>query len=315
MKKPIIIIAGPTACGKTGVSIELAKRIDGEIISADSMQVYKYMDIGTAKVTKEETQGIKHYLVDELYPDEEFNIKVFQEKALKYIDEIHSRGKIPILVGGTGFYINSVIYKNDFDETTADSDFRNKLKQTAREKGNEFVHNMLKEVDQASYESIHPNNLKRVIRALEFYNQTGKPISLHNEEEKKREEFFNAALIILNMDRETLYGRIDERVDIMVKDGLVEEVKKLLDMGYNENMVSMKGIGYKELIPYFKGECSLEYAISEIKKNTRHFAKRQVTWFKYQTDGLWIAMDGKSKESAAEEIISYLKEKDFFKNE
>ena len=215
MKKPIIIIAGPTACGKTGVSIELAKRIDGEIISADSMQVYKYMDIGTAKVTKEETQGIKHYLVDELYPDEEFNIKVFQEKALKYIDEIHSRGKIPILVGGTGFYINSVIYKNDFDETTADSDFRKKLEQTAREKGNEFVHNMLKEVDQASYESIHPNNLKRVIRALEFYNQTGRPISLHNEEEKKREEFFNAALIILNMDRKTLYGRIDERVDIM----------------------------------------------------------------------------------------------------
>ncbi|MBQ2679190.1 MAG: tRNA (adenosine(37)-N6)-dimethylallyltransferase MiaA, partial [Firmicutes bacterium] len=152
----------------------------------------------------------------------------------------------------------------------------------------------------------------RVIRALEFYNQTGKPISLHNEEEKKREEFFNAALIILNMDRKTLYGRIHERVDIMVKDGLVEEVKKLLDMGYNENMVSMKGIGYKELIPYFKGECSLEYAISEIKKNTRHFAKRQVTWFKYQTDGLWVAMDGKSKESAAEEIISYLKEKDFF---
>ncbi|MBQ7241990.1 MAG: tRNA (adenosine(37)-N6)-dimethylallyltransferase MiaA [Firmicutes bacterium] len=315
MKKPIIIIAGPTACGKTGVSIELAKRIDGEIISADSMQVYKYMDIGTAKVTKEETQGIKHYLVDELYPDEEFNIKVFQEKALKYIDEIHSRGKIPILVGGTGFYINSVIYKNDFDETTADSDFRKKLEQTAREKGNEFVHNMLKEVDHASYESIHPNNLKRVIRALEFYNQTGKPISLHNEEEKKREEFFNAALIILNMDRKTLYGRIDERVDIMVKDGLVEEVKKLLDMGYNENMVSMKGIGYKELISYFKGECSLEYAISEIKKNTRHFAKRQVTWFKYQTDGLWIAMDGKTRESAAEEIISYLKEKDFFKNE
>ena len=315
MKKPIIIIAGPTACGKTGVSIELAKRIDGEIISADSMQVYKYMDIGTAKVTKEETQGIKHYLVDELYPDEEFNIKVFQEKALKYIDEIHSRGKIPILVGGTGFYINSVIYKNDFDETTADSDFRKKLEQTAREKGNEFVHNMLKEVDHASYENIHPNNLKRVIRALEFYNQTGKPISLHNEEEKKREEFFNAALIILNMDRKTLYGRIDERVDIMVKDGLVEEVKKLLDMGYNENMVSMKGIGYKELIPYFKGECSLEYAISEIKKNTRHFAKRQVTWFKYQTDGLWIAMDGKTRESAAEEIISYLKEKDFFKNE
>ncbi|MBR0104607.1 MAG: tRNA (adenosine(37)-N6)-dimethylallyltransferase MiaA [Firmicutes bacterium] len=315
MKKPIIIIAGPTACGKTGVSIELAKRIDGEIISADSMQVYKYMDIGTAKVTKEETQGIKHYLVDELYPDEEFNIKVFQEKALKYIDEIHSRGKISILVGGTGFYINSVIYKNDFDETTADSDFRKKLEQTAREKGNEFVHNMLKEVDQASYESIHPNNLKRVIRALEFYNQTGKPISLHNEEEKKREEFFNAALIILNMDRKTLYGRIDERVDIMVKDGLVDEVKKLLDMGYNENMVSMKGIGYKELISYFKGECSLEYAISEIKKNTRHFAKRQVTWFKYQTDGLWIAMDGKTRESAAEEIISYLKEKDFFKNE
>ena len=312
MKKPIIIIAGPTACGKTGVSIELAKRIDGEIISADSMQVYKYMDIGTAKVTEEETQGIKHYLVDELYPDEEFNIKVFQEKALKYIDEIHSRGKIPILVGGTGFYINSVIYKNDFDETTADSDFRKKLEQTAREKGNEFVHNMLKEVDQASYESIHPNNLKRVIRALEFYNQTGRPISLHNEEEKKREEFFNAALIILNMDRKTLYGRIHERVDIMVKDGLVEEVKKLLDMGYNENMVSMKGIGYKELISYFKGECSLEYAISEIKKNTRHFAKRQVTWFKYQTDGLWVAMDGKSKESAAEEIISYLKEKDFF---
>ena len=183
MKKPIIIIAGPTACGKTGVSVELAKKIDGEIISADSMQVYKFMDIGTAKITSDEMQGIKHYLVDELYPDEEFNIKVFQERALRYIDVIHSKGKIPIIAGGTGFYINSIIFRNDFDETSADSEYRISLEKAAREMGNEYVHNMLKDVDFASYESIHPNNLKRVIRALEFYRQTGRPISEHNSEE------------------------------------------------------------------------------------------------------------------------------------
>lgn len=289
MKKPLIVIAGPTACGKTASSVLLAKKIDGEIISADSMQVYKYMDIGTAKIKQEETKGIKHYLIDEFYPDEDFSIAVFKEKATQYINEIYNKGKIPILVGGTGFYINSVIYNNDFTETKRDDTYRKELEQLAINKGNDFLHNMLKTVDLKSSEDIHKNNVKKVIRALEYYKLTGEKISTHNEREKQREKEYNTTFFVLNMDRKKLYDRINLRVDIMIKDGLVDEVKDLLNKGYKKELVSMQGIGYKEIVKYLEGEYSLDYAIEIIKRDTRHFAKRQLTWFKHQAEeAIWI---------------------------
>nr|WP_317358426.1 tRNA (adenosine(37)-N6)-dimethylallyltransferase MiaA [uncultured Tyzzerella sp.] len=289
MKKPLIIIAGPTACGKTDSSILLAKKINGEIISADSMQVYKYMDIGTAKIKEEEKQGIKHYLIDEFYPDEDFSIAIFKEMATKYIEEIQNKGKIPILVGGTGFYINSVIYNNDFNKIDKDDSYRKELEQLAINKGNDFLHNMLKNVDEKSAEAIHQNNVKKVIRALEYYKLTGEKISEHNEREKQREKAYNTTFFVLNMDREKLYNRINLRVDIMVKNGLVNEVKSLLEKGYKKNLVSMQGIGYKEIIKYLEGEYSLDYGVEIIKRDTRHFAKRQLTWFKHQSqDAIWI---------------------------
>lgn len=289
MKKPLIVIAGPTACGKTASSVLLAKKIDGEIISADSMQVYKYMDIGTAKIKQEETKGIKHYLIDEFYPDEDFSIAVFKEKATQYINEIYNKGKIPILVGGTGFYINSVIYNNDFTETKRDDTYRKELEQLAINKGNDFLHNMLKTVDLKSAEDIHKNNVKKVIRALEYYKLTGEKISTHNEREKQREKEYNTTFFVLNMDRKKLYDRINLRVDIMIKDGLVDEVKDLLNKGYKKELVSMQGLGYKEIVKYLEGEYSLDYAIEIIKRDTRHFAKRQLTWFKHQVeDAIWI---------------------------
>lgn len=289
MKKPLIVIAGPTACGKTASSVLLAKKIDGEIISADSMQVYKYMDIGTAKIKQEETKGIKHYLIDEFYPDEDFSIAVFKEKATQYINDIYNKGKIPILVGGTGFYINSVIYNNDFTETKRDDTYRKELEQLAINKGNDFLHNMLKTVDLKSSEDIHKNNVKKVIRALEYYKLTGEKISTHNEREKQREKEYNTTFFVLNMDRKKLYDRINLRVDIMIKDGLVDEVKDLLNRGYKKGLVSMQGLGYKEIVKYLEGEYSLDYAIEIIKRDTRHFAKRQLTWFKHQAEeSIWI---------------------------
>ena len=289
MKKPLIIIAGPTACGKTASSIYLAKKINGEIISADSMQVYKYMNIGTAKITKDEMENVKHYLIDEFYPDYDFSIATFKQKATEYINDIHSRGKVPILVGGTGFYINSIIYDNDFTQTEKDDTYRKELEQIANQKGNLYLHNMLQKVDEKSAQDIHPNNVKKVIRALEFYKLTGQKISQHNQEEKQREQAYNTTFFVLNMDRDKLYERINLRVDKMIKDGLIEEVENLLNKGYNKNNVSMQGIGYKEIIAYLDGECSLDYAIDTIKKNTRHFAKRQLTWFKHQAKGaLWV---------------------------
>lgn len=294
MEKPIVIIAGPTACGKTACSIELAKQINGEIISADSMQVYKLMDIGTAKIKKEEMEGIKHYLIDEFYPDEDFSIAIFQKYTKKYIKEIQDKGKIPIIVGGTGFYINSIIFDNDFKETEKDETYRQELESLARDKGNEYLHLKLKEVDYKSYEKIHPNNVKKVIRALEFYFQTGSPISEHNEAEKQKIPIYKNYFFILNMNRDTLYERINERVDIMIKKGLVDEVKSLLQKGYDKNLVSMQGIGYKEIVKYIENEISLEEAIYLIKRNTRRFAKRQITWFKHQCNGNWINIDDKN---------------------
>lgn len=287
-KKPLIILTGPTAVGKTELSILLAKEIGAEIISADSIQVYKYMDIGSAKITKEEMQGIKHYLVDELNPSEEFNVFKFKEMALKYMDEIYSKGKIPIIAGGTGFYIQSVLYDIDFSESDDDHVYRKELEAAAIEKGYEYLHDKLKEVDFVTAKKVHPNNVKRVIRALEYYNETGKPLSEHNEEQLKHNSPYNFKYFVLNDDRQLLYDRINKRVDNMFEKGLVKEVENLLDMGYERNLVSMQGIGYKEVVSYIAGEMNLEDTIELIKKNTRHFAKRQLTWFRREKEVTWI---------------------------
>lgn len=302
MKSTLITISGPTACGKTAVSVELAKIINGEIISADSMQVYKYMNIGTAKVTEEEKQGIKHYLIDDLYPDEEFSIAVFQRMAKKALSEIYAKGKVPILVGGTGFYVNGLIYDNDFTPGEKDNKMRLVLEKDAEEKGNEYVHNILKELDPEYAETVHPNNVKRVIRAIEYCRDTGEKFSEYNARERLREPAYNVKSFILNMDRDLLYERIEKRIDIMVENGLVEEVKGLMEK-YPENLVSMKGLGYKEIIGYLKGEYSFEEAIYILKRDTRHFARRQLTWFKHQSNGMWINMlDYESPKAAAEFI-------------
>lgn len=288
MKSPLIIITGPTAVGKTALSIQLAKQIGGEIISADSMQVYRHMDIGSAKVTKEEMDGVSHYLIDVLDPSEEFNVVLFQQMAKSAIEEILSHGHIPIVAGGTGFYIQALLYDIDFTETKEDRSLRHELEGLAETQGLEELHRRLKEVDPVSAEMIHAHNVKRVIRALEFYNQTGEKISEHNAKEREKESPYNFLYYVVNTDRSVLYERIDRRVDGMVTNGLVEEVVKLKEMGCTKEMVSMQGLGYKEILSYLEKECSLEDAIYILKRDTRHFAKRQITWFKRERDVRWI---------------------------
>lgn len=287
-KKPLIILSGPTAVGKTALSIELAKRINGAIISADSMQVYKYMDIGSAKIMPDEMEGVKHYLIDELMPHEEFNIVVFQQKAKAAMEEIYANGQIPIVAGGTGFYIQSLLYDIDFDNQDCDEAFRTQLETVAREQGNEVLHERLKAIDPVSADKIHANNVKRVIRALEYYHLTGKLISEHNETEQQKESPYNFAYFVLTDERENLYKRIDMRVDIMLENGLVEEVQKLKNMGYHRDMVAMQGLGYKEILDYLDGKCTLEEAVYILKRETRHFAKRQLTWFRRERDVIWL---------------------------
>lgn len=278
--KDLIVLTGPTAVGKTSLSIMLAKEIGGEIISADSMQVYKYMDIGTAKVTKEEMCGIPHFLIDELEPDEEFNVTIFKNKVMKYIEEIRNRGHVPIIVGGTGFYIQSVIYDINFTEYGDDSDIRKKYEEIAKISGKTELHKRLSDVDKEYADSVSENNVKKVVRALSFYEMTGEKLSVHNTKERERISPFDFAYFVLTMDRKKLYERIDKRVDLMFKMGLVDEVKSLMKKGYNKSMVSMQGIGYKEVIDYLNGEISMDECIDIIKRDTRHFAKRQLTWFK-----------------------------------
>lgn len=309
MKQPLIIITGPTAVGKTEISIQLAKQINGEIISADSMQVYKHMDIGTAKINKEEMQGINHYLIDILEPEEEFNVVLFQELAKKAMEEIYQKGKIPIMVGGTGFYIQSVLYDIDFTENEKDNSYRKQLESIAKEKGSIFLHKKLSVIDPASAEKIHANNIKRVIRALEFYHQTGKKISEHNEKEKQKESPYNFAYFVLTNDRKILYERIDKRVDNMVKHGLIQEVTSLHEKGYNKNLLSMQGLGYKEVLDYLDGVCTLEEAVYMIKRETRHFAKRQITWFKREKEVIWVDKQGKSEEEILLFLLGELKKK------
>lgn len=301
-KQPLIIIAGPTACGKTSISVKLAQKINGEIISGDSMQVYRFMDIGTAKITKEEMEGVKHHLIDVLNPDEEFNVKLFQEMAKNAVGQIAKNRHMPILVGGTGFYIRALVNDNHFMETIENSSYRQMLSQEAEQYGSEFLYEKLKQVDSESAKLIHPHNKKRVIRALEFYHFTGIPMAVHNRQEQQRESPYHTYFFILTMDREKLYQRINQRVDSMLADGFVEEVKILLEKGYHKNLVSMQGIGYREIVSYLEGGCSLDTAIENIKKNTRHFAKRQFTWFKRQAEGVWIDVTELTAEDAAEEL-------------
>lgn len=288
MKRPLIILTGPTAVGKTKASIGLAKAIGGEIISADSMQVYKDMDIGSAKIKPKEMDGVPHYLVDVLEPDEEFNVARFQEMAKEAMEKIYANGHIPIVVGGTGFYIQALLYDIDFSQGEEDISFRKEMEEFAQTYGAEALHEKLRQVDSKSADDIHANNVKRVIRALEYYHQTGRKISDHNAEERQKESPYEFRYFVLNDLREHLYERIDLRVDQMIEEGLVKEVTALKEKGYTKNMVSMQGLGYKEILDYLDGACSLEDAVYTIKRDTRHFAKRQITWFKRERDVIWI---------------------------
>lgn len=312
MKKPLIVLTGPTAVGKTSLSISLAKAVNGEIISADSMQVYKGMDIGSAKIRKEEVQGVTHYLVDILEPEEEFHIVKFQELAKAALEEIYAKGKIPILVGGTGFYIQAVTRDIDFTQAEQETSYREELEQFAKEKGAEYLHEKLREVDSKSAENIHANNVKRVIRALEFYHQNGTPISEHNEEQKQQTSPYNLAYFVLTAPREILYERIDRRVDQMMEEGLLEEVKSLRERGCHRGMVSMQGLGYKEILAYLEGEYPLEEAVRILKRDTRHFAKRQLTWFRREQDVIWVDKEQFHWNEAEilEYMMSVLKEQD-----
>lgn len=312
MKKPLVVLTGPTAVGKTKLSIDLAKALGGEIISADSMQVYKHMDIGSAKITEKEMDGVPHHLIDVLSPFEEFHIVRFQELAKKAVEDIYSRGRIPVFVGGTGFYIQAVTKDIDFTEGEEDKEYREELSRLAAEKGNEFLHEMLRNIDPKSAEEIHANNVKRVIRALEFYKENGFPISQHNEEQKQNETPYNLAYFVLNAPRELLYERIDRRVDEMMENGLMEEVQKLKDMGCRRDMTSMQGLGYKEILSFLDGEVPLEEAVRILKRDTRHFAKRQLTWFRRESDVIWLDKDKFSfdEEKILEYMLSVCKERE-----
>lgn len=287
-KKPLVILTGPTAVGKTALSIKLASEIGGEIISADSMQVYRQMDIGSAKIKPEEMGGIPHHLIDILEPEEEFNVCLFEKLALKAMEQIYERGHIPVVVGGTGFYIQALLYQIDFTEEETDTAFRDKLWQLGEENGNHYLHELLRKVDPKSAEEIHENNRKRVIRALEFYENSGKPISTHNKEQRQKTSAYNSCYFVLTDDRKKLYERIESRVDQMLSKGLVDEVRTLKERGCNVSMVSMQGLGYKEILEYLDGRCSLLEAVEKIKKETRHFAKRQLTWFRREKDVIWL---------------------------
>lgn len=287
-KLPMVILSGPTGVGKTKLSISLARAIGGEIISADSVQVYEYMDVGSAKIRPEEMEGVPHHLIDVLKPWEDFNVVTFQSLCKEALKGIYERGKIPIVVGGTGFYVQALLRDVNFTENEENSEYRAKLEAIAREEGPERLHEMLLKVDPKSAERIHANNVKRTIRALEFYELTKTPISEHNEEERKRERAYNACYFVLNDKRDRLYEKIEARVDQMMEDGLLEEVTRLKEMGCKRQSTAMQGLGYKEILDYLAGECTLEEAVAKIKLSTRHFCKRQITWFRREEDVIWL---------------------------
>ncbi|SCH64505.1 MULTISPECIES: tRNA (adenosine(37)-N6)-dimethylallyltransferase MiaA [unclassified Romboutsia] len=290
MKKvPLIILTGPTAVGKTDLSIKIAKNLDAEIISADSMQIYEYMDVGSAKVTKEEMSGVTHYMIDEVKPDYNFSVSEFQKRADNYIEEIINKGKLPLVTGGTGLYLNSLIYNMDFAKSNANDELRETLKLELEENGIDYIHNKLKELDEDAASRIHKNNTKRVIRALEVclsgekMNDFSKDLQFNDK--------YEPIIIVLNRDRAHLYERINKRVDIMLEKGLVDEVKNLLNMGYSRDLISMQGIGYKEIIKYLDSEYAYDEAIEIIKRDSRRYAKRQITWFKRYKEAKWFNLD------------------------
>ena len=290
-KSPLVIIAGPTASGKSAAAVELALRMNGEGISADSMQIYRDMDIGTAKVTKEEMRGVRHYLIDCADPDENYNVVLFQQKAREAVQEAVSAQKLPILCGGTGFYIQALLYDIDFTEMEENTSLRSRYEALAAEKGPEALHRILKEKDPASAAAIHPNNVKRVIRALEFAQESGGSIAAHNLAQRERGSAYNSVFFVLTMDRQKLYERIDRRVDLMMEQGLLDEVTRLRDIGIARDSTAMQGIGYKQIYSYLEGDWSLEEAVRLIKRDTRHFAKRQLTWFRREKDVIWVDID------------------------
>lgn len=310
-KHPLVILTGPTAVGKTALSIALAKGIGGEVISADSMQVYRHMDIGSAKITPEEMAGVPHHLIDVLEPDQEFNVVVFQKLAKRAAAEIDGRGHIPILVGGTGFYIQALLYDIDFTENDEDTALRRSLEELAQREGSEALYERLRAVDPESCESIHAHNIKRVVRAIEFYEKTGKKISEHNREQRQNESPYNFAYFVLTDSRDRIYHRIDERVDLMMAQGLLEEVRVLRESGCRKDMVSMQGLGYKELLSYLEGKISLDEAVYLIKRDTRHFAKRQLTWFRREKEVTWIdkTVFNQNSQNILEFMQDFLREK------
>ncbi|MBQ6393613.1 MAG: tRNA (adenosine(37)-N6)-dimethylallyltransferase MiaA [Eubacterium sp.] len=313
-KKPLVILTGPTSVGKTSLSISLAHEIGGEIISADSMQVYRGMDIGTAKITEEEMDGIPHYLVDILEPDQPFNVVEFQRMAKEAMNRIYSHGKIPILVGGTGFYIQALVYDIDFSEHPEKEDYRRELILLAEEKGKQYLHSLLEEVDPEYAASVHYNNVKKVIRALEYHKETGGKLSAHNREQQERTSPYQFAYLVLNQDRELLYQRINQRVDQMMEQGLLQEVRQLSERGFTPNLVSMQGLGYKEFFEYFNGNLSLNEVVDRIKMETRRFAKRQLTWFRREKDVIWINKgDYPGEKEILAVILEHLRQKGIVK--
>ncbi len=316
-KEPLIIIAGPTATGKSDAAVRLAKRIGGAVISADSMQVYRGMDVGSAKITKEEMQGVDHYLIDLVDPHEEWNVVRFQKEAKNAIRQIKESGKIPILCGGTGFYIQALLYDIDFTGMDADPEYRSSLEQMAAAHGPEKLHNMLSAVDPRAAASIHPQNIKRIIRALEFHKMSGgEHISTHNEEQRAKEPAYNAAFFVLTMDRAKLYERIDTRVDRMMANSLLEEVKKLQSIGLTSKDVSMQGIGYKQILQSLEGSYDLQEAVRLIKRDTRHFAKRQLTWFKREKEVIWLNIDQiNDSDELIETMLTSLREKNIIEQD
>ena len=308
-KIPVAVIAGPTGVGKTALSVKIAKLIDAEIVSADSMQIYKGMDIGTAKVTKEEMDGVVHHLIDIVTPFEKFSVCDYKELCKKTVMDIINRKKMPLLVGGTGLYIDSFLRDIDYSDTVVDNEYRRHLESVALEKGNEYLHAMLENVDKKSAQTIHPNNVKRVIRALEFYKSTGFPISQHNEMSKQKESPYNCVYICFIRGRENLYKRIDTRVDIMLEGGLVEETQSLVGMGLTSESTSMQAIGYKEIIPYIQGDISYDEAIENLKRSSRRYAKRQLTWFGNRDDIIYINLDNYDDiEKCAKECAQIIKD-------
>lgn len=306
MKKiPLIILTGPTAVGKTALSIELAKDLNAEIISADSMQIYEYMDIGSAKVTKEEMDGVTHHMIDEVKPDFPFSVSEFQDRANKYIKEVANKGKNVLVTGGTGLYLNSLIYNMDFAKSNSNSKIREELEKELNEKGIDYMHDKLKLLDSEAACRIHKNNTKRVIRALEVCLDGKKMQDFSND--LRYNEGYLPIIIVLNRDREILYNRINKRVDIMMESGLIEEVKKLLSMGYDKNLISMQGIGYKEIIKYLEGEYTLDEAVEIIKRDSRRYAKRQITWFKRYKDSEWFDLEKyDNMELLKEDIMNFI---------